>query len=206
MHASDEEQLLQSLADIEEFLRDHGAASFADSLRPGASDAALAAAEAEMGAPLGALRTLYRWHDAQNWRREREPLFEHMFFLDLKEACRHRSTAVDCDVRPPSGTTLRDYHRSTTGFDERELASDRWFPFANTEGDYLAVNRESGKVARMVKGDLPWLRVEAPDLGTFIGDYASWLWDGGAVMMGDPKQPGVVEEGLRWLGRDFGRG
>ncbi|MCB9570424.1 MAG: hypothetical protein H6710_24960, partial [Myxococcales bacterium] len=85
--ANDDELLLQSLADIEEFLRDNDAASFLDRLHPGASEAALAAAEASLRAPLGALRLLYRWHDGQSIDDEREPLFEHMFFLSLEDAC-----------------------------------------------------------------------------------------------------------------------
>jgi cell wall assembly regulator SMI1 len=208
MQASADEQLRQALADIEEFLHDNDASSFVDALRPGASEAALAAAEANVGAPLGKLRLLYRWHDGQDWRREREPLFEHLFFLDLAEACRQRETMLDSYVRAPSGTTLESYHKSTRGFGIDELRSDRWLPFANTEGDYLAVMLDTGKVARMRRGegDLPWLSVEAEELGGFLGGHASALWDGALVLMGDPQEPGVQEDGLRWLGRYFGRG
>lgn len=206
MLASDDDQLRQALADIEEFLHDHDASSFVEGLRPGASEAALDAAEASAGGPLGPLRLLYRWHDGQDWRSEREPLFGQLFFLDLDEACRQRATMLDCYVRPPSGETLERYHRSTEGFTGSELRSDRWFPFANTEGNYLALQLETGKVARMVKGDLPWLRLEAPDLASFVGSYASALWDGRLILMGDPSEPGVEEEGLHWLGRYFGRG
>jgi hypothetical protein len=156
-------------------------------------------------APLGSLRTLYLVHDGQTWQNESEPFFEHMFFLDLAEACRLRPTLLNGYFRPPAGLTLHEYHRVHTDLTERELASDAWFPFANTDGDYLAVNLESQRVVRVRKGDLPWIELAAPNLATFLGDYASGLWDDAYRLLGDPSQPGVVEEGLLWLGRYLSR-
>lgn len=205
MQATDEDLIIQAIEDIEEWMTENGAESFVARLRPGADEAALAAAEAQLDAPLGSLRTLYRLHDGQTWQSEIEPWFEHMFFLDLAEACRHRSTMLTCYFRPPGELSLREYHSSNTELSERELASEAWFPFANTEGDYLAVNLESGRVVRVRKGDLPWIVLEADDLASFIGDYASGLWDGVYELRGDPDQPGVVEPGLKWLGRYFAR-
>jgi cell wall assembly regulator SMI1 len=206
MQASDEEQIIQAVHDIEEWMTENGAESFVAQLRPGADEAAFARAEAQLGQPLGSLlRTLYALHDGQTWQREREPFFEHMFFLDLAEACRQRATLLNSYFRPPAGVSLQEYHRPHAHLSQRELASEAWFPFANTEGDYLAVNLESGRVVRVSKGNVPWIELEAPDLATFLGEHASRLWDGAYRLLGDPALPGV-EDGLRWLGRYFARG
>ncbi len=199
-----DEDIPQALADIVEYMHDHDASSFVDALREAASAAEFDALEARLGAPLGSLRLLYGWHDGQEL--EREPLFEHLFFLPLETAERMLPSMLYAYLEPPAGTRAASYHRSTQGFTLAELESPRWLPFANCEGDFLAVQLDTGKVARIMKGELPWLSVEAPNLATFLGRYASWLWDGGAVLMGDPSEPGVELEGMRWLGRYFGRG
>ncbi len=119
---SDLDGMTQALDNLVEWMNENGAASFVAKLRPPASAAALDAAEAKVGAPLGdALRALYRW------------------------------------------------------------------PFA--------VHLGTHRVIRITKGDYPWLRVVAPDLPTFVGDYASRVW------AGDTSLPGVEQEGLAFLGR-----
>jgi cell wall assembly regulator SMI1 len=196
--------LEQALADIEEWMADNDAASFVDTLLPGASDAALAAAQQHFGVPLlPALEALYRWHDGQSG--EVEPFFEHMFFLSLAEACRLRSALLECYFVPPKGMPLREYHRPHAELGDDELTSREWFPFANTDGDYLAVNLESGRVVRVLKGDVPWITLEAGDLPSFVGQYASDLWDGRFELHGDPDQPGVTQAGLVHLSRYFAR-
>ncbi|MFV8756594.1 SMI1/KNR4 family protein [Nannocystaceae bacterium ST9] len=204
MPRTDLEILDQALADIEEWMNDEGAASFVAKLRPGASEAALDAAERSFDLPLlPSLKALYRRHDGQSG--EVEPFFEHMFFVRLDEACRLRSVLLDCYFVPPAGMALRDYHVAHPDLDDRELSSRAWFPFANSEGDFLAVNLESGRVVRVRKGDCPWIHVAADDLAGFVSDYASGLWDGHYQLVGDLEAPGVVDEGLIRLSRYFVR-
>jgi cell wall assembly regulator SMI1 len=204
MQSTELDLLEQALADIEEWLTDNDLASFVATLRPGASQAALRAAEGEFGVPLSpSLEALYRWHDGQ--AADVEPLFEHMFFLDLEQACRLRPVLLECYFVPPKGMALREYHRRHPDLADAELMSRAWFPFANTDGDFLAVNLESGRVVRLLKGDVPWIKIEAGDLPGFVGQYASDLWDGRLELHGDPDLPGVTEAGLVCLGRYLAR-
>ncbi|MBN8612614.1 MAG: SMI1/KNR4 family protein [Deltaproteobacteria bacterium] len=198
----DLEGMQQALDDIVEWMRDHGATSFVAKLRPPVSEAALDAAEQRIGAPLGAaLRALYRWHDGQAWADQKEPFFETLFFLDLKEALRQRPELLDGYVRVPAGSTFADYHAAHDAIGEAALRSDDWFPFAEASFHFFAVHLGTQRVIRIRKGDVPWLHVVAPDLPTFLGDYASRLWDGELVLAGDTSLPDVEQEGLAFLGR-----
>ncbi|MFO7564055.1 MAG: SMI1/KNR4 family protein [Enhygromyxa sp.] len=203
MQQSADEQLQQAIDDIKEWLRDNDAESFIGQLAPGARAADLDELEAALGAALPAgLRQLYLLHDGQTG--EIEPLFEHMRFLSVAEAAGSRAGMLDRYVIPPAGVALRDYHARHDYVSDAELLSPRWLPFANTEGDFLAVQLDTGRVYRFSKGDLPWIHLEAPDFATFIGDYASAIWDDVYQFHGDPARPGV-EDGLRWLGRYLSR-
>lgn len=198
------EILEQAMADIEEWMTDNGAESFVSKLRPGASDADIEAAQAHFEAPLPPLlAALYRRNDGQSG--DVEPFFEHMFFLPFEEACRLRSVLLQCYFAPPGGMSIREYHRGHPYLSEEELSSRAWFPFANTDGDFLAVNLESGQVVRVLKGELPWIRLVGADLAGFVGEYASGLWDGHYELCGDLEQPGVTEAGLIWLSRYLAR-
>ncbi len=194
--------MAQALDDIVEWMNDHGAWSFVDKLRAPASEAALDAAEVRIGAPLGpALRALYRWHDGQAWAEQQEPFFETLFFLDLKEALRQRPEMLTGYFRVPPGSTFSDYHAGHDAIGETALRSEDWFPFAEAGFHFFAVHLGTQRVIRITKGDFPWLRVVAPDVPTFLGEYASRLWDGELVLAGDPSLPGVEQEGLAFLGR-----
>lgn len=198
------ELLEQAMADIEEWMNDNGAQSFVSKLRPGASGEAIEAAELSLGAPLvPLLAALYRRNDGQSG--DVEPFFEHMFFVPLEEACRLRSVLLQGYFEPPGGMPLREYHSGHADLSDDDLSSRGWFPFANTEGDFLAVNLESGRVVRVLKGDFPWIRVVGADLAEFVGEYASGLWNGDYELHGDPEQPGVMESGLIWLSRYLAR-
>jgi cell wall assembly regulator SMI1 len=198
------EQLQQAIDDIKEWLGDHEAASFVERLAAGAKDAAIESVETELGAELpAALRQLYRLHDGQIG--EVEPLFEHMLFLSLADAQRSRAAMLGSYVVAPEGMGLRDYHSAHPYVSDAELLSPRWLPFANTEGDFLAVQLDSGRVFRFVKGDVPWIHWEADDFASFLGDYASALWDDAYQFHGDPGQRGVVEAGHLYLSRYLAR-
>jgi cell wall assembly regulator SMI1 len=201
---SADEQLQQAIDDIKEWLGDHDASSFVERLAPGAKDAAIESAEIELGAELpAALGQLYRLHDGQTG--EVEPLFEHMFFLCLADALRSRAAMLGSYVLAPEGMSLRDYHSPHPHVSDAELLSSRWFPFANTEGDFLAVQLDTGRVFRLVKGDVPWIHGEADDFASFLGGYASALWDDAYQFHGDPGQHAGVEAGLLWLSRYLAR-
>lgn len=196
------EGLEQALEDVVEWLRDHRAESFVAKLRAGASEAALDAAEAKLGAPLGeALRALYRWHDGQAWAEQKEPFFETLFFLDLKEALRQQPEMIAGYFRVPTGSTFAEYHGAHDAIGEAALRSEDWFPFAEASFHFFAVHLGTQRVIRVRKGDFPWLHVVAPDLPTFVGEYASRLWDGELVLSGDTSLPGVEQRGLAFLGR-----
>lgn len=194
--------MAQALDDLVEWMNKNGAESFVDKLRPPASDAALESAERAIGAPLGdALRSLYRWHDGQAWAEQQEPFFETLFFLDLKEALRQRPEMLAGYFRVPAGSTFAEYHSGHGAIDEAALQSEHWFPFAEASFHFFAVHLGTQRVIRITKGDYPWLRVVAPDLPTFVGEYASRVWDGELVLAGDTSLPGVEQEGLAFLGR-----
>jgi hypothetical protein len=80
-----------------------------------------------------------------------------------------------------------------------------WIPFANVDGDFLAVHAVSGRVIQIQKGDLPAIRIIADDFGEFLGGYADDLWNDAYVVTGDPEEPGVANEGLRTLRAYAGR-
>ncbi len=175
--AADTEALLKALDDVKEWYLDNDRAAVVQGLRPPASPADVRLAESTFKAPFPAeLRCLYDQHDGQS-DREANPFFGDLVFADLDYSIGLRSgmlyayfgvrpggrietTAIHCDPRTPLLPAELD---------------GRWFPFANIQGDFLAVHLDTGRVFRAVK-DHPALRLAGASLATFLGDFADHLW------------------------------
>ncbi len=200
MNEEQRDYLHQAIADIKEWLVDNAAEAIVENLNEEASDAALASAEKALGVPLPeALWELYALHDGQP--NEGDCLFEHMNFLSLERmlASREGMLYAYFGVRPEGIDQAAIFCADGSQLLESELTS-RWAPFANTEGDFLALNLDSGRVFRVVK-DVPAIRLEADDLPSFLGRYASRLWEDFYALTGDTNLAGVTEEGLVALKR-----
>jgi cell wall assembly regulator SMI1 len=193
--------LRSALEDIEEWLEDH-APAILENLNDGASEARIRAVETNLGLRFPEpLRELYRIHDGQRLAGE-HCFFEHMAFLDLEGG----RTAQPVMLRAhfglrPDGTIDpgRVFADEDTPLHAAEY-SPRWFPFANTDGDYLAVSCDTGRVFRVAR-EMPALTLVAPDVATFVYEYAARVWDDVYVIAGDPALEGVAAPGVRALKR-----
>ncbi len=193
--------LEKALDDIKEWLTDNHAEALVANLQAGASEELLKKVEAALCLPLPTeLRALYECHNGQQ-RRDQSPFFEHLAFLDVESALALREAMLTAHFgRGAQGidATKISCDRDTPLLEE-EL-SDRWFPFANTASDYLAINLDTGRVYFAVK-DVPALTLAGESFGEFLTDYADALWNDEYALAGDPSLEGVTVEGEPSLGR-----
>jgi cell wall assembly regulator SMI1 len=201
-HDDDLSFMQQALDDLVEWFEEQGLHESLKNLRPGADDEALEPAAATLGAPLSpALAALYRWHDGQ--QREPYPIFEELFFSPLATSLKVRPGMLlswfnDGDVRPdalflrPGDALLPD-----------EL-NDLWLPIADADGTYITANVRSGRVWLADKSE-GRLRLLADSVPQWLGEYASALWDDHYCIAGDPKLPGVEQQGFLYLMKHLAR-
>jgi cell wall assembly regulator SMI1 len=171
------ERLQKGVADIKEWMLDHGAEAIVANLLDGASDAELDATEQRLGARLpSALRELYKLHAGQR-DREANPFFEGLVFADLEYARLLRQGMLYAYF----GVGGSEIDRQAIFTEERSPLTEAelnaaWFPLGNIQGDFLAVHLQTERVYWAVK-DFPALRLAAPTLTDFICAYADKLWD-----------------------------
>jgi cell wall assembly regulator SMI1 len=208
----DAEHLQRALDDIREWFGDAGLAPTLDNLAPAASEAVLDELARQLGVALPAeLRWLYLQHDGQH-SLDAYPLFGPLGFLPVRHVRRARTgmlmsyfgvNQADASVDTPAE------RRDVFDDPKRPLSAAElnagWIPFANVDGDFLAVHGVSGRVIEILKGDVPAIRVIAEDFGEFLGGYADDLWNDAYVITGDPDEPGVEQDGLRTLRAYAGR-
>lgn len=203
------ESLEQAWEDIEEWFADGGLTQTHENMRPGLEEGALDAAQQALGFELpAALRWLYARHDGQA-ELERFPLFEWFSFMPLHLALGEvRQSMFERYVyglqKTRSPRFDGEYVRAYIFYGEDNLSEQeedlRWIPFANTEGDFLAVHAGSGRVTRWLKGESPVGSIVAESLEAFLLDYADGLWADAYVIEGDMSLGCVEEEGLVFLG------
>lgn len=173
------EQLHKALDDIKEWLQDEDRAAVVRGLRPGATAEALRRAESAAGAPFPPeLRALYEQHDGQE-DREADPFFGDLVFADLDYALGLRGGMLYAYFGVRDGGRIEPggiHCDPQTPLLPEEL-DGRWFPFANMEGDFLALHLGTGRVFRAVK-DFPALRLAGASLTAFLCEYADRLWNG----------------------------
>lgn len=173
------EQLHKALDDIKEWLMDEDRAAVVHGLRAGAGAASLRRAESAAGAPFPLeLRALYERHDGQT-DREADPFFGDLVFADLDYALGLRGGMLYAYFGVRAGGRIEPgdiYCDPQTPLLPEEL-NDRWFPFANMGGDFLAIHLVTGRVFRAMK-DLPALRLVGASLTAFLCEYADRLWNG----------------------------
>jgi cell wall assembly regulator SMI1 len=181
---------------IERWMRKNGAPRLADNLARGASAAAIGAAEKKAGVAFpAALRDLYRLHDGQP--EELDCFVENLNLLSMAAAAHARETFLRRYVQGRYGV-LRCREEAEawtpTSLLDAEI-SERWWPLARMDGDFLVTNLDSGRVFWAAK-DVPPLKLAAESLPEFFatylrrleaGDYA--LEDGFGEYYLAPKKP-----------------
>lgn len=155
---------------IERWMMDHGAKAIAANLSPAAKKSKLDRLEKKLGFPLGdELRALWSVHDGQ---REEGLSFWHGY--DLVSTARARPEDVLRFLpllrEPASARGARE-----SKLRKAELGSNAWVRFAGQDADGLAVNTESGRVFVVSHDDDPALRLLAPSITAWLGQYADAL-------------------------------
>lgn len=161
----------ETIAAIERWMRENGAPRLAANLAKRASPAAIAAVERRTGLTFpAALRDLYRIHDGQP--EELDCFIGSLNFLSMDAAAGDRETLLERYVRGRYG--VLGYREEAEAWEQTELQEDeiseRWWPIARMDGDFLVINLDSGRVFWAGK-DVPPLRVAAGDLPSFFATY-----------------------------------
>lgn len=193
-----------ALRALTQWLLAHDAAELAANLAPPAAEAELARYEAWIGPFPAPLRALYLRHNGQP-DRDRWPLFEALTFTDLEYGgLLHEGmlwSYLGGDPSKPGGELDRTklFPDPAAPLRDEEF-SPRWWPLAEGNSAFLAVNLDTGRVFRFVK-DVPALRLAAEDVGRFLAEYAAAVQRGDYDIAGDPALPGVRVEGLHARGK-----
>lgn len=195
------DELEQALEDIKEWFVERGSPATVENLDAGvdreAFERCCRALSIEVLEPLA---WLYGKHDGQP-DLELYPLFEWLTFLPLEYVGDALNDLLycyfGCDGRWGTVNPAAIYDDKRLREEEKDT---KWFPFANQGFDFLAAHTKTGRVIRVLKGDLPAITVIADSVGEFLMQYASDLWDDLYVLSGDPELEGVVQEGFISLG------
>jgi cell wall assembly regulator SMI1 len=191
--------LEQSWSDILEWFEDAGLAKNAANLRGPATQDAIKRAERLIGTAMPpGLKWLYERH---NGARDYEiyPLFRWLTFLPLDRLEDERESMLFVQFGVVRGGSLVDpdaiYDKPENPLRDEEKTA-KWWPFANSGGDWFAVHGVTGRVIWILKGDFPPIDVVAESFEQFMADYADGLWNDRFTICGDPAEPPVEEPGM----------
>lgn len=203
--ADGDDAFMKALSDIEEWMTDNHAGEIVSNLATGASQTAIAACEARVGARFpAALRQLYLLHDGQR-NRDLFPLFEDAIFTDLAFALQIRDGMLRY-FGVPHGQAV-DAAANDLALDRAQMCADpeaplreeefslRWWPLMERNGEYVAVNLDTGRVFEIIK-DTPAFVLAADSVTDLLSGYADRMWNDEYEVAGDASLDGVTAKGF----------
>lgn len=203
-----EEQFKKALDDIKEWMQDNRAAPIVDNLAPGASEQELAEVENELGHRfLDPLRRLYLLHNGQR-NRDEHPFFEGGGrFTDLEYGVALIDSLLDFLWQGDEQGAPEDVAEAMADSEKPLLAEEctsAWWPVAEAEGGYIAVNLRTGRVFEVEK-EGPVISYRGDDVGEYLAAYADALWNDNYEVAGDTELDGVTAEGFTSFKRHIQR-